>query len=150
MRIQLGHPNLQFKAEELSPGIRCVQRAADFSQLPENPDWLEIEHLALLIDGYTLAEELRDVGDLFEWFNPIWDEHLDNDGPLPTDSILLWLMLFACQRGYLRDRWVSENPDGSPSIYAIGIQNVYQALRRALQQESRNPQEDGPVYLPAR
>ena len=150
MIIQLGNPNIPIRSEELSPGIRLVQTAVDFSKLPENPDWQEIEHLALLIDGYTLAETLADVRDLFDWFNPIWEAYLDANGPLPTDSLRLWLMLFACQRGYLRDRWQSENSDGSPSIYAIGIRNVYQALRLAIASEMGSPNPGHPVYLPAR
>jgi hypothetical protein len=149
MRIQLGHPNLAFHPDELSPAILRVPQAADFSQLPETPDWQEIGHLALLIDGYTLAEALPDVGDLFEWFNPVWEKHLLHGGPLPADSLRLWLMLFACQRGYLRDRWESEHSDGSPSIYATGILNVYHAPRRALQEDQGIPPDRCPVYLPA-
>lgn len=149
MRIQLGNPNIPLRPEELSPAISVVQTAADFSQLPEHPRWEEIEHLALLIDGYTLAESLPGVGDLFLWYHPIWEAHLESGGPLPAGSLHLWLMLFACQRGYLRDIWTAENPDGSPSIYATGILNVYQALRLALAEEKLNPGEDTPVYLTA-
>lgn len=152
MIVQLGNPNIWRGPESLSPGVRPVLAAADFSQLPNDPSWEEIEELALLIDGYAFTERLPEVAachDLTFWFNPIWEAHLEKNGPLPTSSLHLWLMLFVCQRGYLRDIWTSENPDGSPSIYATGIRNVYQAFRRAIAAERRSPSQDTPVYLPA-
>lgn len=152
MIVQLGNPNIWRGPERLSPGVRPVLAAADFSQLPDDPSWEEISELALLIDGYAFAERLPEVAacrELGFWCRPIWEAHLEQNGPLPTNSLHLWLLLFACQRGYLRDIWIPENPDGSPTIEATGIRNVYQAFRRAIAEEQRNPGPDTPAYLPA-
>lgn len=145
--VQLGNPNLKADPREMSPGIAKVLTQADFFELPENPSWKEISDLALIIEGYTLGETLPEVGDLFEWFNPLWEAHLDKGEAFPHSSVHLWLMLFCCQRGYLRDIWESENPDGSPSIYAIGIRNVYRAFRMAAQDEQSHSDASTPVYL---
>lgn len=150
MRVQLGFPDKALDPESLSAGIRRVQFDADFSQLPSSPTWGDISDLALQIDGYTVAGTLPDVNGLFEWFNPIWNAHLEDGGPLPSDSLRLWLMLFACQRGYLRDIWGAENPDGSPSNLAIAIRNLYQQFRHTVQQEQQTPAPDTPTYVPRR
>lgn len=152
MIVQLGNPNIWREPESLSPGVRLVLAAGDFSQLAADPTWEEIEELALLIDGYAFTDRLPEVAachDLVFWFNPIWEAHLEKNGPLPTSSLHLWLMLFVCQRGYLRDIWTSENLDGSPSIYATGIRNVYHSFRRAIAEESRAPDSNTTVYIPA-
>lgn len=148
--VQLGNPNLNLDPREMSPGIARVFTEADFSELPEEPDWKEITDLSQMIDGYTLAESLPEVGDLFEWFNQLWQAHLEEGEAFPHSSVHLWLMLFACQRDYLRDIWDSENADGSPSIYAIGMRNLYLAFRWAVQDEQRHPDAGTPLYLRAR
>jgi hypothetical protein len=54
MIVQLGNPKIWREPERLSPGVRPVLAAANFSQLPDDPSWEEIEELALLIDGSQL------------------------------------------------------------------------------------------------
>jgi hypothetical protein len=148
--VTLGNRNLDLDPRRMSPGVAKAISQADFSHLPEEADWSDISDVALLIDGYTVGEGLSEVGDLFEWFSPLWEAHLNDGAALPHSSLHLWLMLFACQRGYLRDRWDAENPDGSPSIFAIGIRNVYRAFRLAVQDEQGNPDLGTPVYIPER
>jgi hypothetical protein len=146
--LRLGNQNLKLEPRKMSPGIARVITGADFSCLPEEADWSEISDLALMIEGYEVGQSLPEVGDLFEWFNPLWEAHLDDGAALPHSSLHLWLMLFACQRGYLRDRWISENPDGSPSIHATGIRNIYRAFRLAVQDEQSHPSPGNPTYTP--
>lgn len=148
-KVQLGHPNLPRHPRNLPPSLRCVLTAADFSALPENPTWTEVEELALLIDGYEIASQKPDILDLMAWGNPIWEGYLERAEALPEDSLELWLILFALQRSYLRDRWDAENADGSPSALALAILGVYAALRWALQHEQQHPARSHPVYVPA-
>lgn len=146
--VRLGNPNLILDPREMSPGIARVMTDADFTSLPEEPDWGEISDLALIIDDYPVAQDILGIHELFDWFNPLWEAHLNEGAAFPQSSLHLWLMLFACQRGYLRDLWTSENPDGTPSIYAIGIRNVYRALRLAGMDEQANPCPGNPTYIP--
>lgn len=147
LRVPLGHPNLPRHPRDLPPSLRRVLTAADFSALPENPTWTEVEELALLIDGYEIALQRPDILDLMAWGNPIWMGYLKRKEPLPKCSLELWLILFGLQRSYLRDRWEGENPDGSPSALALAILGVYAALRSALQHEQNHPDESHPVYV---
>lgn len=147
--VVLGSLEVGLDPRAMLPGIARVMTDADFSSLPEDADWKDIGDLALLIDGYTLVEQLPEVGELFDWFNPLWEAHLDEGAPLPESSLHLWLMLFACQRAYLRDIWDSENPDGSPSDIARGIRALYQALRLTLQHEAACPNTTTPLYVVA-
>ena len=147
-KVQLGHPNLPRHPRDLPLSLRVVLTSADFSRLPENPTWIEIEELALLIDGYEIANQRPDIRGLMEWVSPIWEGYLERGESLPQDSLELWLILFALQRSYLRDRWDAENADGSPSALALAILGVYAALRSALQQEQNHPARGNSVYVP--
>ena len=147
-KVQLGHPNLPRHPRDLTPSLRIVLTAADFSRLPENPTWIEIEELALLIDGYEIASQMPDIRGLMEWGGPIWEGYLERGESLPQDSLELWLILFSLQRSYLRDRWDAENPDGSVSALAVAIRGVYGALRNTLQKEQKNPSLRHPTYVP--
>lgn len=148
LKVTLGHPNLPRHPRDLPLSLRCVLTAADFSALPENPTWVEVEDLALLIDGYEIASQRPDIRGLMEWVSPIWEGYLERGESLPKDSLELWLILFALQRSYLRDRWDAENDDGSPSALALAILGVYAALRSALQQEQNHPARGNSVYVP--
>lgn len=141
--VQLGNENLHPQELKTSAAISPVWQRADFSQLPEKPTWREIEDLALILDGYERSRELLRIEDLFDWFNPIWDDHLENGAALPQSSLHLWLMLFVCQRAYLKDL-------GPPTKQIEkAIQNLYTAFRLAVQQEIDFAEVGAPRYLPA-
>lgn len=145
--VQLGNPNLKVDPREMSPGIAKVLTQADFSELPENPTWKEISDLALIIEGYTLGESLPEVGDLFEWFNPLWEAHLDKGEAFPHSSAHLWLMLFCCQRGYLRNLHFDFPGNFGRGKYGRSIRKLYRAFRMAAQDEQLHTDASTPVYL---
>lgn len=148
--VQMGNLNLKFDPREMSPEIAKVLTQADFSELPEKPTWKEISDLALMIDGYALGKRLREVGDLFEWFNPLWEAHLDKGEAFPHSSVHLWLMLFCCQRGYLRDLHFDFPGNFGRRKYGRAIRKLYRAFRMAAQDEQIHTDAGTPLYLPVR
>ena len=141
--VTLGTVTVSLDPRNMSPGISRVLVDGDFSQLPKSPTLLDIGDLALMIDGYTVAESDPEVGDLVEWFNPLWDSHIEEGAALPGSSLHLWLMLFACQRGYLRylDRR-SPLDDIEKTIFGL-----YRAFRLAARHEQENPSAETPLYV---
>lgn len=145
--IFLGNPHTTYGQD--TPWVKSILENADFSAMPEKPSIEEIGGLALLIDGYSVAERIG-YGDGMEHIERCL-RALENDEPLPADSLELWLSLFACQRAYIRegDYSIAEDDQNSGRI-----RRVYVALRQTLQ----NPPEDfsqeelllQPVYIPKR
>lgn len=147
MRIKLGHPALGYNHELISETIRPAL-GGDFRSLPEDPEWIEISDLALLIDGYAIGERLRDVGDVVEWFNGFWEQVVKGEDALPSDPLRLMLVLFICQRGYLKEGWGLEEDDGTPTPLGTAIRRVYRELKRSL--NDGRVEESGLILVPWR
>ncbi len=122
-------------------------RNGDFTDIPEEGDWVDVGDLALAIDGYTESERLG-LGDCLEFADQKIEE-FDRSGRWPESAAELWLILFAYQRGVLRDRFPEEDSDE-----AKRIRSAYGALRQALQQETDDLSQEEllqrPVFVPYR
>ncbi|MGE5596925.1 MAG: DNA methyltransferase, partial [Hyphomicrobiales bacterium] len=109
---------------DIRPGILSAMRG-DFSALPEDATWPEMQALALAIDGYELAPRLG-LGECGDFVNAK-REAFAKTGQWDGSSIGLWICLFFEQR---RFRHFGEDP-------ALGkddaIPRLYQSLRAALQ-----------------
>ncbi len=75
IKVPLGHPNLPRHPRDLPLSPRCVLTAADFSALPEKPTWVEVEELALLIDGYEIASQRPDSAGSGKTNSIAWTAH---------------------------------------------------------------------------
>lgn len=145
--IFLGHPNLSH--ENAPAWVKTILEKADFSVMPEAPSIDEMGDLALLIDGYAVVEQLG-YGEGLDFASDCLRAQA-NGQPLPTDSLELWLILFAHQRSAIRHGLAGPEEE-SPTQQSIRM--VYNALRQALQ----NPPADlsqqevlrQPVYIPQR
>jgi len=73
-----------------------------FDAAPKDASWDEIETVALLMDGREVAQQIHGKS-LSECVDPLFDE-LEKSGALPPSTFLdLWLLLFSCQRGIMRE-----------------------------------------------
>lgn len=127
------------------PGIqRALQ--GDFSGLPEEPTWGDLQTLALMIDGYDLAPALG-LGDCGEFANARMAAYQET-GRWTGTSIELWMCLFFEQR-----RWhhFGYSPEGEA---LATIQTLYAALRETLANEQITSSQEEllkqPVYIPPR
>ncbi len=129
--------------------VKAVLEKADFPALPETPSIDEIGDFALLLDGYEVSEGFG-YGEALEFANR-WIQAQEKVDLLPTDSLELWLILFAYQRGAIRHGFYSSEEEDPTQQ---NIRRVYDALRRALQNPPEDlPQEEllkQPVYIPRR
>ena len=145
--IFLGNPHTTY--EQDTPWIKTILENADFSALPEQPSIEEIGQFALLIDGYEMAPKFG-YGDGLDFANRCLEAQ-EKGEPLPYDSLELWLILFAYQRGAIRHGFYTSEAEDPVQQ---NIRRVYEVLRNTLQ----NPPEDlsqedllrQPVYIPHR
>ena len=121
--------------EYIPAWVRAVMEQGDFSALPEHPGLDEIGSLALLIEGYSVGEGFG-YGDVLELGSRWMVGYVERGEPFPTDALELWLILFAYQRGRLRQGVRDAEEAHDP--YLQGIRAAYNALRQALQ----NPPQD--------
>jgi hypothetical protein len=132
-------------AAEMPEWLAAAYRG-DFTQLPDNPLWREIEQLALAIDGDRLCRQLGsgESGDLA----PMAGARHVGEGPSSGRSDQLWLTLFLEQR---RLDQLGQDPKGKDWET---IQSLYHALRAALAADYNDPPQDQllkqPSYLPFR
>ncbi len=80
------------------PRADWVKAAArgDFADLPEDPSIEDLSDLALVIDGYDLAERFG-YGDVIAWADARIEAHRRGE-PWPTSPLELWLILFRQQQ----------------------------------------------------
>ena len=145
--IFLGHPNLSH--DEAAPWVQGVL-GGDFNVMPEHPTIDEIGELALLIDGYEVAQQYMNE-DVMEVGSRYMRAYIEQGEPFPSDALTLWLILFAYQRGMIREGFRTPEADDP---FQQGIRAAYDALRATLQ----NPPDDlsqeemlnQPVFIPRR
>lgn len=123
--------------DRVHPGILSVM-LGDFSELPEAPSETDWQRLALMVNGYKIAELLgpKKASAALELIENYPGSHL-----LPTKSHELWHLLFVLQRREGRAMF------GLSESERRALPDVYAALRRALQEESGNTGLDVPHYL---
>ncbi|HSH79242.1 MAG TPA: BREX-1 system adenine-specific DNA-methyltransferase PglX, partial [Herpetosiphonaceae bacterium] len=145
--VFLGHPSLNH--DNASAWVRLALQG-DWEALPERPSIGEIGDFALLIDGYALAE-VQGYGDVLAFASRWMEQHLKEGKPPPEDPLEAWLMLFAYQRGYLRDGTYGREEDDE-ILRAVRL--LYETVRSGL----RHPREDlsqeellrQPIFIPQR
>jgi hypothetical protein len=145
--IFLGHPALSH--DEAADWVRAAL-AGDFASLPERPRMEEIGEFALLVDGYEVAPQFG-YGDVLDFASEHMRRYLEDDIPFPQDALELWLILFAYQRGYLRNGW-RQSEEEDP--YLRAIRTIYECLRAALQHPPADLSQEEllqqPVFIPHR
>ena len=130
---------------QAGPGVRVAARG-DFSRLPKEPTWDDLQALALCIDGYQVAPLLghRDCGDLHQ-------EKLDeyrSTGVWRGNAAELWCCLFFEQRKW---RWAEEEPEGED---LEAVKALYRALHGELTADTSELSQEEllkrPVFIPPR
>ena len=136
--------------EGIRPWVKDVA-SGHFHAGTEDATWDEISTVALMLDGYELAQRLG-LGELFDWANPHLEAAIEKETVPPLPLWELWLLLFACQRGYLKEG-LREEDDKT----AKGIRRIWEAwcaAAKGVQPKQDNPsQEDllrAPVHIPHR
>ena len=137
-------------SHEHAPGwVKAIIEKGDFTYLAEKPTIDEIGDLALALDGYAVAEQMG-YGEALDFAN----QHLEAQKagqPLPADSLELWLILFAYQRGAIRHGF--QIPESRDPVQQ-NIRAVYDAYHAAVKAETETTHEAGnlqqPAYLLAR
>ena len=129
------------------PGITKAL-AGNFSALPDDPDWDNLQVLALSINGYDLSEALglEDSGELAN----ARIEKYQSTGKWEGNSLELWICLFFEQR---RWRHYGYSPEDDEDAWSE-ILALYKALKEQLQNADVDlPQKEllkQPVYIPLR
>ncbi|MCX6077952.1 MAG: BREX-1 system adenine-specific DNA-methyltransferase PglX [Chloroflexi bacterium] len=135
--------------EQAPEWVKAILERADFTRLSERPSMEEIGDLALVLDGYAVAEQMG-CGDVLDFANQRLDAQAAGQ-PLPADSLELWLILFAYQRGAIRHGF--QLPEAKDPTQQ-NIRAVYKAFRAAVQSETdaASPADNlqRPAYLLAR
>jgi hypothetical protein len=131
----------------MNPGI-AKALAGDFSALPDDPDWDDLQGLALSINGYDLSETLG-LGDFGELANTLAETY-QSTGKWEGTSIELWICLFFEQRRWRHYGYSPEDDEGAWS----GILALYAALKAQLQNADADLSQEEllkqPVYIPFR
>ena len=90
----------------------------NFAAAREDATWDEMASVALMIDGWAVAEQLG-LGDVHHYSRARWDR-LEKDGSIDDASLLdQWLMLFSVQRGILREGAQERFPEYQKLVRAV-------------------------------
>ena len=81
--------------DEIGDGIRRVARA-DFSGLPENPNWKEVLCLGVMIDGYAVAKTL--TNEHIQNFHAAKEAEFEKTGVWSGSVLEMWIVLFYYNR----------------------------------------------------
>lgn len=130
---------------QTGPGVRVAVRG-DFSRLPEEPTWDDLQVLALCLDGYQVAPLLG-----FEECGDLHKEKLEEyrrSGAWQGNAAELWCCLFFEQRIW---RSAEEEPEGED---LETVKALYRALRAELTKDTTDQSQEEllklPVFIPPR
>lgn len=107
-------------------GIRRVAKA-DFSGLPENPNWNEVLCLAVMIDGYEVTSAI--TGEHIENFHRMKEAEYTKSGSWSGSTLELWAVLFYYNR---KNHWNGGYGFGEGEKGRSLAISAYQALRTRL------------------
>ena len=130
---------------QAGPGVRAAVKG-DFSRLPEEPTWDDLQALALCIDGYQVAPLLG-----FKECSDLHKERLEGYRSTSVwrgNAAELWCCLFFEQRKW---RWAEEEPEGED---LEAVKALYRALRGELTADTSDLSQEEllkrPVFIPPR
>ena len=131
--------------DNVDDGVKAA-RNADFSQLPAEPSWHDIQCLALAVDGYALckAKGWKDPQEL------AWEgiQAFLSGQHWRGSSLGLWVRLFGAQRGYR----AMDSP--IPDEQMEAVKALYASLREALMADTGDLSQEEllslPVFMPHR
>jgi|GEM_PF-2875667 len=79
----------------IGDGIRSAAKA-NFSALPENPNWKEVLCLGVMIDGYEVASAITD--EHIQNFHAAKEREFQKTGKWSGSALELWVVLFYYNR----------------------------------------------------
>ena len=123
--------------EGIGDGIRRVARA-DFSVLPENPNWTEVLCLGVMIDGYEVAKNITD--EHIQNFHAAKESEFEKTGVWSGSALEMWTVLFYYNR---MNHWNEGNGFGEGERFRKFAVAAYQALRTRLM----NPAETAGIIF---
>jgi hypothetical protein len=143
--IFLSDPD-QYLNRNVRPWVRQA-RQGDFTDLPDDPSEDELTSLSLAFNGYEVAEKVGGYGeDLLAWANRQIDR-FSQGGSLPTNTLDLWLLLFALQRSHRA--MIGSAP--APRDFLDLWRTSYLAWRSSVQDESPTvDRQTSVIFVPYR
>ncbi len=125
--------------------------AGKFTAAVADASWNEISTVALLLDCYQWIEKTGHQ-ELFNWAEPHLKAAIETEQVPALSHHELWLLLFACQRAYLKEGLRDDDTKTADGIRRIW--NAWCAAAKEPQQKQDNlSQEDllkQPVFIPHR
>ena len=112
--------------EGIGDGIRRVVKA-DFSGLPENPNWKEVLCLGVMIDGYEVASAITD--EHIQNFHRMKEAEYEKSGAWSGSALELWTVLFYYNR---MNHWNEGYGFNEGERFRKLAMAAYQALRTHL------------------
>ena len=122
----------------------------DFASAPEDATWREISQVALLFDGYEVAEQLG-LGDLGEWALPHLETLMAGKDCGLKELWEFWLVLFVAQRRYLKEGLETRFPEIGEGLRFVW--NTWRAVAVSPPAGTNTSQEEllqQPVIIPVR
>ena len=122
----------------------------DFASAPEDATWSEISQVALLFDGYEVAEQLG-LGDLGDWALPHLETLMAGKECGLKELWELWLVLFVAQRRYLKEGLETRFPEIGGGLRFVW--NTWRAVAVSPPAGTNTSQEEllqQPVIIPVR
>lgn len=107
-------------------GIRSAAKA-DFSALPENPNWKEVLCLGCMIDGYEVASLVTD--EHIQNFHGMKEAEFEKSGAWPESVAELWTVLFYYNR---MNHWNEGYGFNEGERFHTLAVSAYQSLRTRL------------------
>ncbi len=111
--------------EASEPAWAAAVRQGRFAIIPRDLDWSTSRPLAMLIDGYGLAEAL-DLGDPFDFQSRQYDAAAEA-GSWAGDAAVLWTTLYLEHR-----RWYFSSPHEPDEAAVRLLDRLVRQLREAL------------------
>ena len=121
----------------IGDGIRRVAKA-DFSGLPENPNWKEVLCLGVMINGYEVAKSFTD--EHIQKFHAAKEAEFEKTGVWSGSVLELWTVLFYYNRMNHWNDGYGFDDGGRNRKLAVA---AYQALRTRLM----NPAETAGIIF---
>jgi hypothetical protein len=118
------HPNEVFlnskslaRLDDARPWLREVA-SGNFAAAREDANWEEISAVALMLDGYEVAQQLHGKN-IVKVVDPMFEE-LERDGKPGSHPLVdLWILLFACQRSILREGDHNRDPELGEQVRSV-------------------------------